>query len=70
MDLKMKVNHLPALTYRFLKSNDSEIDLKDINIEDTATPDPQDVPAGVTVEKNVSEADVAKLFEKFKKVRD
>lgn len=66
MDLKMKVNHLPALTYRFLKSNDSEIDLKDINIEDTATPDPADVPAGVTVEKNVSEAEVAKLFQAAK----
>ena len=62
MDLNMKVNHLPALTYRFLKSNDSEIDLKDLYIEDIKTPDAENIPAAVTVKADASEDDVRKLF--------
>ena len=62
MDLKMKVNHLPALTYRFLKSNDSEIDAKDLYIENTRTPDPEKIPEGVIVEESISEDEVRAIF--------
>ncbi len=62
MDIKMKVNHLPALTYRFLKSNDSEIDVKDLYIEDTKTPMPAELPEGVTVKCDASENDVKEIF--------
>ncbi|WP_051204353.1 SufB/SufD family protein [Butyrivibrio sp. VCD2006] len=64
MDLKMKVNHLPALTYRFLKSNDSEIDAKDLYIENTKTPDPLDIPEGVSVKSDASEDDIRDIFAK------
>ncbi len=63
MDLKMKVNHLPALTYRFLKSNDSEIDVKDFYIEDTATPKPENIPEGVSVISDATQSDVKAIFQ-------
>ncbi len=66
MDLKMKVNHLPALTYRFLKSNDSEIDEKDLHIKSTRTPEPEKIPAGVIVRESISEEDVRGIFAKAK----
>ena len=62
MDLKMKVNHLPALTYHFLKSNDSEIDAKDLYIENTRTPEPENIPSGVTVNSVVTEEEVRGVF--------
>ncbi|WP_051656828.1 SufB/SufD family protein [Butyrivibrio sp. AE3004] len=62
MNSTLKVNYLPALTYRFLKSNNSEIEIKDIKIQDVATPDAENVPTSVTVTKNVTEADIQKLF--------
>lgn len=62
MDLKMKVNHLPALTYRFLKSNDSEIDAKDLYIKSTTTPEPEKIPAGVIVKSGVSEDEIREIF--------
>ncbi|MBE5844344.1 MAG: SufD family Fe-S cluster assembly protein [Butyrivibrio sp.] len=62
MDLNMKVNHLPALTYRFLKSNDSQIDVKDLYIENTKTPEPESVPSNVNVKADATEADVKALF--------
>ena len=62
MDIKMKVNHLPALTYRFLKSNDSEIDVKDLYIEDTATPISGELPEGVSVKADATEEDIRALF--------
>jgi len=62
MDIKMNVNHLPALTYRFLKANDSEIDLKDLYIEDTKTPEPENIPSSVTVKSDLSEDDVKEIF--------
>ncbi|WP_408069698.1 SufB/SufD family protein [Butyrivibrio sp. JL13D10] len=67
MDLKMKVNHLPALTYRFLKSNDSEIDAKDLYIENTNTPEPENVPESVTVKSGMSEDDVRGIFAEVNK---
>lgn len=63
MDINMKVNHLPALTYRFLKSNDSEIEIKDIKIKDTFSPEMQNGQDGVSVNKEASEEDVRKLFD-------
>ncbi len=62
MDLNMKVNHLPALTYRFLKSNEGQIDVKDLYIENTKTPEPENVPASVNVKADATEADVKGLF--------
>ncbi len=62
MDINMKVNHLPALTYRFLKSNDSEIDVKDLYIEDTTTPISEDIPEGVTVRTDADEEYVKTVF--------
>ncbi|WP_051197896.1 SufB/SufD family protein [Butyrivibrio sp. MB2005] len=65
MDLKMKVNHLPALTYRFLKSNSSEIDVNDLYIENTKTPEPDMIPAAVTVKSDAAKSDVQDVFAKI-----
>ncbi len=63
MDLNMKVNHLPALTYRFLKSNNSQIEINDLYIENTKTPEPENIPAAVSVKSDATEADVKAIFE-------
>ncbi len=67
MDINMKVNYLPALTYRFLKSNNSEIDLKDIKINKDAAPE---ITAAdeVTVKTDATEADVRTVFDKVNEV--
>ncbi len=63
MDINMKVNYLPALTYRFLKSNNSEIEIKDLRINNDVAPE---ITASdeVTVKTDATEADVRAIFEK------
>lgn len=71
MNLNLKVNHLPALTYHFLKSNDSEIDIKDLVIENVETPEPENIPAGVSIKRDATEDDVRELFENINaKIRE
>lgn len=62
MDINMKVNHLPALTYRFLKSNDSEIDIDNITIKEAYAPSIGEAKEGVLIENDASEDDVRNIF--------
>ncbi len=62
MNSVLKVNHLPALTYRFLKSNDSEIEIKDFNVKVVNTPEPENIPSAVTFKNDVTEKDITELF--------
>ncbi|SEM48022.1 Uncharacterized protein family (UPF0051) [Butyrivibrio sp. ob235] len=62
MSKVLKVNHLPALTYRFLKSNDSEIEIKDIEIKAEKTPVTGELPGGISVKDDATEEDIRKIF--------
>lgn len=64
MDIKMKVNVLPAITYNWLHMNDDEIDEKDIEINRTKTVEPGSIPDGVSFEDNISPETVENIFSK------
>ncbi len=65
-NLDMRVNVLPALTYNFLHVNDSKIKEDSVGIDFLATPDAENVPEGVTVDRGVSYKEAGKLFEDAK----
>ena len=62
MDLKMKVNVLPALTYNWLHVNENNIAEDNIRIDRLKMAVPEKIPAGVTIEQEVSVSDAEKIF--------
>ena len=62
MDLKMKVNVLPALTYNWLHVNENNISEENIRIDRLKMAVPEKIPAGVTIEQEVSVSDAEKVF--------
>ena len=53
MDINMKVNVLPALTYNWLHVNESSIVQENIRIDRLEIPLPERVPEGISVETQV-----------------
>ena len=66
MDLNMKVNVIPALTYNKLQLNGSTINEKEINITSTNTPDPERLPKDVDVKTDVDSVSAESIFSSFK----
>lgn len=64
MDIKMKVNVLPAITYNWLHMNDDEIDEKNIEITRTYTIKPDSVPENVSFKEKITSEDVSGIFSK------
>ena len=62
MDLKMKVNVLPALTYNWLHVNENNIAEDNIRIDRLKMAVPEKIPAGVTIEQEVFVSDAEKIF--------
>ena len=63
-NLDMKVNVLPVYTYNFLHVNDSTLNESDIKINYLRTPNPNEVPDGVTLESGLSFDKAGDLFRK------
>ncbi len=61
-DLNMKVNVLPVYTYNFLHVNDSAINASGISINKLHAGEVGNIPAGVSVRKEVSFKDAGEIF--------
>lgn len=61
-DLNMKVNVLPVYTYNFLKVNDSTLDAADINIDSLISPEAENIPEGVSLNRGVSFDEAGEIF--------
>lgn len=61
-ELDMKVNVLPVLTYNFLHVNDSTLQIKDFNIDNTKKAKTAPLPEGVMLSGNVSFEDAGEIF--------
>ncbi|MCR4904376.1 MAG: SufD family Fe-S cluster assembly protein [Butyrivibrio sp.] len=66
MDLNMKVNVIPALTYNRLQLNGSSINENGIDINLNSTPAPEKLPEGVEVQKGVDGKTAEVIFEKYR----
>ncbi len=66
----MKVNVLPVLTYRWLKLNDSELDDEYINVTDTKSPAPKNLPGEVELRVGVSYDEAESIFDESAKLRE
>ncbi len=62
MDLNLKVNLLPALTYHRLHVNDSSIEESDINITRKEIALPEQIPAGITIQEQADPKEAEKIF--------
>ena len=61
-DINMKVNVLPVLTYNFLHVNDSNLQIKDMEIQTKDAPKPSAIPQGVTLRRGVSFSEAGEVF--------
>ena len=64
MDINMKVNVLPALTYNWLHVNESSIVEENIRIDRFAIPVPENLPEGVSVETQIPADKAEEIFAK------
>ena len=62
MDINMKVNVLPALTYNWLHVNESSIVQENIRIDRLEIPLPERVPEGISVETQVPATKAEEIF--------
>lgn len=62
MDLNLKVNVIPALTYNKLQLNGSSINENGIDITSVGTPDPERLPQGVDIRTGVDTEEAESIF--------